>query len=357
MNGFAVTNTAELYDPISRTWSSTSKLHWPRAAHTATLLPSGKVLVTGGIAQPSDVLQTAEAYDPETGLWTTTGDMNTARWLHSATPLPTGEVLVAGGLKGGFPSLNSAELYDPAAGTWSMTSDANSRSFFAALLLPNGKVLVTEGEKAQSEVYDPAMRSWTLTGKALAFREQGYTTTLLPSGRALLAGGYNYDLPVSTELYDSTTGIWSNSGSMNTGRYGHTATLLSKGTVLVAGGTVEGGSSVHLTSAELFGPGGSETIGIAFQPVAVQAGASFFAAFSGADVTPETWFDVRFRSPGRTADEVALNWHRGAVPLHSLGAGTDAGTYTITGVRKHIEEDDHTSDFTSVSATVTVVLP
>src|SRR3989442_15224664 len=102
-----------------------------------------------------------------------------AAFSHTAAD---GEVLVAGGLKGGFPSLNSAELYDPAAGTWSMTSDANSRSFFAALLLPNGKVLVTEGEKAQSEVYDPAMRSWTLTGKALAFREQGYTTTLLPSG-------------------------------------------------------------------------------------------------------------------------------------------------------------------------------
>jgi len=54
------------------------------------------------------------------------------------------------------------------------------------------------------------------------FREQGYTTTLLSNGKALLAGGYNYDLPVGTELYDFASGMWSSSGNMNTGRYGHT---------------------------------------------------------------------------------------------------------------------------------------
>jgi Galactose oxidase, central domain/Kelch motif len=359
-----VTNTAELYDPVTQTWSNTGGLHWPRASHTATLLPNGKVLLTGGIDSPSDVLQTAEVYDPETGAWTATGEMHTPRWLHTATLLPTGEVLVAGGVKSGVPPasfLYTAELYDPVTQTWRTTSDTNSSFVSAsALLLPNGKVLVSQGEKLQSELYDPPRRTWTPTGKVLADRVEGYTTTLLSNGKALLAGGYNYDFPVSrsvgTEIYDSASGMWSSSGKMNTGRSAHTATLLSNSMVLVAGGAEEG-STAPVSSAELFQPDGSDAIGIEFQPAAVQARASFFAAFSGADVNPETWFDVRFRSTDSTTDDVALNWQRGAVSLHQLGAGTVAGTYTITGIRKHTNQDDHRSDFTSVSVGLTVLLP
>ena len=45
-----------------------------RVVHTATLLPSGKVLVAGG-ANSNDALSSAEFYDPVTGTWTATGDM------------------------------------------------------------------------------------------------------------------------------------------------------------------------------------------------------------------------------------------------------------------------------------------
>ena len=51
------------------------------------------------------------------------------------------------------------------------------------------------------------------------------------------------------ELYDPTTGTFSNAGSMVTGRYAHTATLLLDGSVLIAGGYNPAG---FLASAELF---------------------------------------------------------------------------------------------------------
>ncbi|MBZ0090397.1 MAG: hypothetical protein K8H90_08480, partial [Thermoanaerobaculia bacterium] len=38
-----------------------------RNRHTATLLPSGKVLVAGGVDENSTALSSAELYDPATG--------------------------------------------------------------------------------------------------------------------------------------------------------------------------------------------------------------------------------------------------------------------------------------------------
>ncbi len=50
------------------------------------------------------------------GLWSPTGSLATARYAHTATLLPNGKVLVAGGFNvSGY--LSSAELYDPASGT------------------------------------------------------------------------------------------------------------------------------------------------------------------------------------------------------------------------------------------------
>ena len=77
-------------------WTATGSLGTARDGHTATLLPSGKVLVAGGRYDRA-TLSSAELYDPATGTWTATGSLGTARYDHTATLLPSGKVLVAGG--------------------------------------------------------------------------------------------------------------------------------------------------------------------------------------------------------------------------------------------------------------------
>ena len=109
---------------------TTHDLHDARFAHTATLLPDGRVLVAGGhIDFPGgSTLNTAELYNPATETWTDTDSLGTARYRHTATLLPNGTVLVAVGLNDFAGILTSAELYDPMTGSWTSTPPPTPRA-------------------------------------------------------------------------------------------------------------------------------------------------------------------------------------------------------------------------------------
>jgi hypothetical protein len=250
-------SSCELYDPATGEWTITGSLNAAREMHAAVLLQSGKVLVVGG-TQAGNPLASAELYNPTTGQWTYTGSMHKSRLGLTATRLLDGRVLVAAGHDADNP-LITAELYDPATGQWSWTGSLHhSRYYHSAALLANGQVLVAGGENggyvALSELFNPASGQWTNTGNLNATRS-GATAMRLPGGQVLLAGGYRFEgglfVPVpAAELYDASTGQWTTTGSLSTGRYSHSATLLPSGLVLVAGGFPLDGEPV--ASAELF---------------------------------------------------------------------------------------------------------
>ena len=243
--GGEVLRSAELYDPASDAWSAAGLLAAGRYSHTATLLPNGKVLVAGGYAYPG-YLASNELYDPASNSWSAAGALQTGRYSHSATLLPNGKVLVAGGDGSGD---NLAELYDPASDAWSSAGALTSaRERHTATLLPNGKVMVAGGNRvaASAELYDPTSDAWSVAG-ALAAERHSHTATLLADGKVLVAGGYGSEGDFSsTELYDPASNSWSSAGSLITARYSHTATLLPNGKVLVAGGDGRGGNLAEL---------------------------------------------------------------------------------------------------------------
>ncbi|WP_437813381.1 kelch repeat-containing protein [Sorangium sp. So ce1078] len=256
-------DSAELYDPVADAWSLTGSMKHARTDHTATLLASGEVLVAGGLHPDpfeGDVrLETAELYRPAIGEWTDARPMQRARAYHTATLLPSGEVLVAGGLYGDEDPAN-VELYDPEADRWELrTPMRQPRASHAATLLSSGKVLVAggthiAGPRATAELYDPEVDRWELTAEPMNHARGGPVMTLLPNGEVLVAGGVQSDgtLIARAERYDPALDTWTPTSPMNPARAGYTASLLLDGTVLFAGGVYEGG--LYQRNAERYDP-------------------------------------------------------------------------------------------------------
>jgi len=268
----SVLATAELYDPVSGTFARTGDMTAPRYCHTATLLPDGRVLIAGGYSTPQAGVptNTAEIYDPSTGSFAATGNMISGHGCQQANLLFDGRVLIVGGSGAGNPAPN-AELYDPAGGTFasagayaSDTSGFNTCQGGVSTVLSDGKVLIVL-ESASAEIFDPAAGSFTATanvGSPQVFPPYGIdfndglpTATLLLNGKVLLAGGGDDSgIHANAELYDASTGAFTATGAMTTGRDGQTATLLPDGTVLMAGGYLYGPGDVTLASTELYDP-------------------------------------------------------------------------------------------------------
>ena len=258
---------------IPDTWTAaTGTLPQELVRPTVTLLPTGDVLVVGGLlpgASPTDSAA-SYLYTQATGAVATTAPIGTARDAATASLLPTGSVLVAGGVDDGT-ILADSEVYSPAGngvgGTWTVAAPLNVPRYDAvATILADGRVLVTGGFNAlgalsSAEIYDPIQNTWTLTSGSLNTARVYHTATLLPNGDVLIAGGYNGVslAPLNTaEIFNPSLGTFTYTGTLNTARDQATATLVIDGPssaptykVLIAGGYTTTGAT---GSSEYFNP-------------------------------------------------------------------------------------------------------
>lgn len=190
-------NSADIYDPIARTFAATNGMTAARSALTATALTNGKVLLAGGFGALGPANQSAELYDPFAKTFNATPPMAFAHAQHTATLLPNGQVALIGGDDATGASTNHIEIFDPVAGTFTAsaaTLNPTARTAHGAVLLPDGRVLVDSGIDASSsilnsaETFNSVSATSTPTGSMQSTRAVT-TNTLLPDGTVLVAGG------------------------------------------------------------------------------------------------------------------------------------------------------------------------
>ncbi len=189
--------SAQIYDPIARTW--TARTIHSYGGHQAVMLGSGHVLVTSRDG--------ADLYDPVSGRWSYTGPMTARRNGSAASLLPDGRVLVTGG-GATFPDsadLSSTEIYDPWSDTWTAGDRLQTARFgHFQVLLRDGNILIAGGANS---------------GGRLTTAELGVATT--PSlGHA--RGGFDSNADGRNDIfrYDAATGSWVLSPSDGHGGFG-----------------------------------------------------------------------------------------------------------------------------------------
>ena len=191
---------AQVYDPASDTWSATGEKNDHGYAAAATLLSDGKVLVAGGMTfslpDNYDPLDLAEVYDPLTGSWSAIAKMHSKSRPVAAILQPDGKVLVVGSTFSPTSSVISAvEVYDPATDTWTALPVGPGIGYKDASLLSDGTVLLT-GEMdggadpaCTAVLYDPRTATLTTASSMLRCGGGDRSFTSLLDGTVLVAGG------------------------------------------------------------------------------------------------------------------------------------------------------------------------
>jgi hypothetical protein len=272
------TDAAALFDPVTLTTTNLTMAS-KRAGHGATLMPNGKVLVTGGFAalDLTDVLALllgiqggTEVFDPATLAFTAGPVLLEPRALHTSTLTSTGRVLIAGGLTiipiVSIPTVsNTAYAFNPSTNSFGLPIFfSGPRLMHSAVALNSGKVLLvggltadfsavlTSGDLTQlaigtladGQVFTPSFFGGTFaTISGLSTPRAGAGVAPLPGGKALIAGGFDLQLSqsaigltplASADVFDGAAFVATS--AMAQARALPLLEPLADGTVLVVGG-------------------------------------------------------------------------------------------------------------------------
>ena len=183
--------TGEVYDPVTGNWTPTNgAMSGGRESMHAALLDDGRVLVAGGVAMTTLTFHaSADLYDPVTRSWSPTGALATPRAQGGTAVLPDGRVLAAGAVNGSG-LVGSIELYDPATGSWSAGGAIPyAGEYVTATALDDGRALIQDSRSRMTAMFDPGANAVTHPHYGMSEPRSLPSLTVLRDGRVLVAGG------------------------------------------------------------------------------------------------------------------------------------------------------------------------
>jgi hypothetical protein len=228
-----------------------------------TFMGDGRLLVTGGHITEHHGLPDANIFDPVSETWTRVTPMSRGRWYPTSTTLPNGDVLTLGGRDQAGAQVDLPEVWS--GDEWRRLTGARRilpyypRTFVA----PNGLVFYA-GELEETAYLDPAGAGRWIPVAASNYGGRDYGSAVMyRPGKVMIVGGSDPPeaAPTNTaELIDLTTSTpaWRYTDPMTYPRRQFNATLLPDGTVLATGGTSAAGfsdPSGSVRAAELWDPG------------------------------------------------------------------------------------------------------
>ncbi|HEY7613574.1 MAG TPA: PKD domain-containing protein [Gemmatimonadales bacterium] len=273
-----------------------------------SLLPDGRVLVSGGHIASDRGIPDISIFSPGSGEWTRSAPMRRGRWYPTNTTLPNGSVLITAGRDevgdevaepevwspGGIRQLTGASLVLPyyprtfvapdgrvfyagelqttrylnfsGNGSWATVGSRRygARPYGAAVMYELGKILYVGGGRttntAETIDLNAASPTWQWTG-SMAFARRNLNATILPTGEVLVTGGSSAaafnDVSRAihvAEMWNPGTGLFTTMASNAVSRtYHSTSLLLPDGRVLHTG-SGEGADMPEERNAELYSP-------------------------------------------------------------------------------------------------------
>ena len=227
-----------------------------------SFLADGRLLVTGGHLDDRRGLPDANIYDPLSQTWTAVAPMRRGRWYPTSTTLANGEVLTLAGTDETGAEVDIPEVWT--GSEWrALTGAGRELPYYPrTFVAPNGLVFYA-GELRQAAYLDPTGTGrWILSASSHYGRRDYGSAVMYRPGRVLILGGSDPPdgAPTNTaEVIDLTAPgpVWRYTGSMTYPRRQFNTTLLPDGRVLATGGTSAAGFSdpsgaVH--AAEMWDP-------------------------------------------------------------------------------------------------------
>jgi hypothetical protein len=242
------TTTTVAPTPGTPTWTIFGELSHPRAYATALALPSGEILVVGGLDRddPDVTNADSELVNVKTGAVTVLQQKLEGRLHQTMTRALGDRVVVAGGVrfqKTYWDPVDRVDVYLPAERKWTSARPLiDPRSDHAATALLDGRVMVIGGNQGprllQSvEIYDTKTDQWTRASPLPTPRTE-HSAFTLKDGRVLVAGGLDPSGAATdaTFIYDPVKDLWSDGPRMTLPRVQHAAVQLASGDILFVGG-------------------------------------------------------------------------------------------------------------------------